>query len=526
MRAHKLIPGLLICVLIASTGGAYYSFFAIWLLASAALFLAVRHRSFIRMITPAILIVVIFGVFLANMAPNLIYFLKHGRTDVAERKAAEAEVYGLKIAQLLLPASDHRVKSLADFKARYDLSPLNTENVDSTLGFIGGFGFLFLIGWLLYRKGRDELDQPPALFNHLSMLNASAVLIGTVGGFGSVFAHLISPQIRAYNRISVFIAFFSFFAVALLLDLLSRRFFQSGSRRKIFYVLILTLTALGALDQTGRRSRPDYNDVKAEYLSDREFIRRIESAMPRDAMIFQLPVQNFPEGESKDHLKAYLHSDSLRWSFGAIDLREGANWQATVAAAPVNEMIDTIALAGFSGVYIDRAQYQDKGAKIEAAISGLLQSAPWVSGNQRLSFFSLIEYRKKLGGDPQKALRPLSLKWRQGFYEMEGSPEDNWRWCSTAGELLIENLSLGEREAIIEMGASSINPGRLRIESRDFSEVIQINSVNTPFSKRLVIPPGAYSIRFISDAPAASPPPETRALSFRVNNFKLKEVER
>ncbi|MGE0131035.1 MAG: hypothetical protein AB7U82_23400 [Blastocatellales bacterium] len=528
LRNPKLIASLLICVLIASTGGAYYSFFAMWLLASAALFQMIRHGNFVKLAPPVFLIIVIFGVFMANLVPNVIYRLTHDKAEAAQRNPAEAEIYGLKIAQLLTPADNHRIKALADFKARYNLTPASTENVDSSLGFIGSAGFLFLIGWLLYRKSRDESNhpgQPGELFNHLSLLNASAVLIGTVGGFGSLFAHLVSPQIRAYNRISVFIAFFSFFAVALLLDLLARRLFQTGSRRIIFYVLIPLLILAGVLDQTKKQHQPDYKELKTEYLSDRDFIRQIESTMPRQAMIFQLPVQIFPEGESYDHLKGYLQSDKLRWSFGAMRGRSGAKWQATMAATPVDKMIGTIAIAGFSGVYIDRRFYPDRGAKIESEISSLIRMNPLVSRNERLSFFSLIEYARGLSGDPEKALYPLTLSWQKDFSDLEGTDENNWRWCSVNGELQIENGLPRDRQAMIEMTASAFNEGSLRIESPLFSDRMRISPTNEPFSKRFSIPPGKHSIRFTCEAPPVRPLPDTRLLCFRINNFKMKEVE-
>jgi hypothetical protein len=92
--------------------------------------------------------------------------------------------------------------------------------------------------------------------------------------------------------------------------------------------------------------------------------------------------------------------------------------------------------------------------------------------------------------------------------------------------MIIENRLPRERETVIEMGASSIIEGLLQIESKNFSETIPINPANTPFSKKFTIPPGACSIRFTSTAPAVRPLPDTRSLSFKINNFKLKEVER
>ncbi len=524
LRSPKLIASLLICVLIASTGGAYYSFFAMWLLASVALFLAIRHRSWASLVTPVFLIAVIFGVFTVNLTPNIIHLRGHSKTDAAERNAGEAEFYGLKIAQLLLPADEHRLKRLAKFKAYYNQTPLSTENVDSSLGFIGSIGFLFLLGWLLYRKSRDEDREPRELFNHLSVLNASAVLIGTVGGFGSIFAHLISPQIRAYNRISVYISFFSFFAVALLLDLWSRRISRTGRRRLFIYVLIPFLITLGIYDQTKKRYQRDYKEVKTEYLSDREFIRQIESMVPQRAMIFQLPIHMFPEGESYDNLKGYFHSDSLRWSFGAMRGHDGDKWQKSISVLPVNELVKTVAAAGFSGIYIDRGHHPDGGAKVESEISSLIQSQPVVSRNQRLSFFNLIEYGKSLNGDPEKALHPLLLTWQKDFSIMEGTPDNNWRWSGSNGELLIENLLPREREIIIELTASSASEGSLRIESPNFSEKIRTGPKPTPFSKKFKIPPGSNSIQFISDIRAVPHPPDTRLFAFRVNNFKLEEV--
>jgi hypothetical protein len=520
LRNRKLIASLLISVLIASTGGAYYSFFAVCLLGSAALFLAVRHKNYVKPLTPVFLIVVVSGAFVANQTPYALYILKHGKTEVMTRQGSEADHYGLKIGQLLLPLSAHRIKAFAKFKERYDKAPPSEgENVVTSPGFIGSFGFLFLIGWLLYRRGRDEADRPRELFNHMSMLNASAVLIATVGGFGSLFAHIVSPQIRVYARMNIYISFLAFFTSALLLDLLARRFFQTRPRKVVFYILISLLTIAGLLDETNRHNRPY---VKDEFTSDHDFVREIESAMPERAMIYQLPFETFPE-RNYSHLRGYLHSDKLRWSFGAMRGRYGGDWHEMISKLPTEEMIKTVAIAGFSGVYVDREMYPDKGAKIESEFSSLLRSSPLVSRNQRLLFFNLTEYRKTISGDPEKAINPLIAQWRKGFWDMEGSPEDNWRWGSTAGELMIENRLPSERKAVIEMGVSSINPGQLRIESENFSETIPINPVNTPFLKKFTIPPGAYSIRFTSTAPATSPPPNTRSLSFRINNFRLKE---
>jgi phosphoglycerol transferase len=353
------------------------------------------------------------------------------------------------------------------------------------------------------------------------MLNATAVLIATIGGFGSLFAHLVSPQIRGYARFNIYISFLAFFTSALLLDLLFRKFLQTRPRKAVFYILISLLTIVGVLDETRILNYPN---VKDEFMSDRDFVREIESVMPERAMIFQLPFESFPE-RNYDHLRGYLHSNKLRWSFGAMRERYAGDWQEWISKLPTEEMIRTAAIAGFGGVYIDRKRYSDNGAKIESELSSLLKLSPMISRNQRLLFFNLTEYRKTIDGDPGKAINPLLPQWRMGFSTLEVSPQESWRWCSANGELIIENPLPRERNAVIEMGVSSINPGQLRIESMNFSETIQISTVSAPFLKKFTIPPGVYSIRFISTAPEVIPLPDTRSLSFRVINFRFKVDE-
>ena len=47
----------------------------------------------------------------------------------------------------------------------------------------------------------------------------TSLLIATTGGFSLLFAHLVSPQLRVWARLHVFIAFFALVGIAALLDL-------------------------------------------------------------------------------------------------------------------------------------------------------------------------------------------------------------------------------------------------------------------------------------------------------------------
>ena len=119
-------------------------------------------------------------------------------------------------------------------------------------------------------------------------------------------------------------------------------------------------------------------------------------------MIFQMPYVPFPESPpvnkmiDYEHFKAYLHSKSLRWSYGAIKEEENDLWQRAVTAKPVEEFVGEISRAGFTGIYINRDGYLDNGAKLEAELTALLGAKPVVSSKGNLSFFNLTDYNDRL----------------------------------------------------------------------------------------------------------------------------------
>jgi phosphoglycerol transferase len=330
--------------------------------------------------------------------PSIKYTYENGKNFELTRSAVDAEVYGMKIIQLLLPVSGHRIHYLDQLKSKYKYAPyrpLINENDFSTLGVIGSVGFFSLIWWLFNKKPDVSNIE---LKHNLSILNASAVFLGTIGGFGSLIS-LIFPQIRGYNRLSIFIAFFSLFAVVLFLEEYYRKYVKSMKRKMLFYSFLTILLAIGLLDQTTKYFVPAYASIKTEYLSDKNFISKIEASVPKNTMIFQLPYVAFPGSwpihkmTDYAHFKGYLHSKDLHWSYGAMRGRKGDKWQRVISKLPLNELVETVSLAGFGGIYIDRYAYTDEGAGLEKELSSLLNTKPIVSANNRLVFFSIPEYK-------------------------------------------------------------------------------------------------------------------------------------
>ena len=534
----KALVSIMICVLVASSSGIYYAFFAGFFLLIAGVSTSFKQRSIQPLVTAGILLAVLGLGFTVNVLPNLLYILQHGRNqEVAKRSPQESEIYGMKIAQLMLPISDHRLSALRSLKEKYSrTAPLVNENDFASLGIVGSSGFLMLLGFLILKKPQGPYSS---LLENLSIYNGAGILLATIGGFSSLFALLITPQIRCYNRISVYIAFFSLFAVVLLLEQAKRKLAESKASAYFFDCTLGFVLLIGILDQVPKSFAVlPYEQLKAAYTSDADFVQHIEAVTGENAMIAQLPYVSFPEQPLIPNalFRGYLHSRTLRWSYGAMRGRTGGLWQQYVFAKPIDEMLETLAFAGFRGIYLDRAGYVDNGAGVERELSARLGNAPLVSKNNRLVFFDMAQFIHQLR-EPYTdeewqlkrdiVLQPILLQWKNGFSDLEGTQENNWRWCSSSGELHIENSSQRQRKLSLEMSVATgyEEPSLFRIESPWFAEEILVNAIGHSWKKEISVPPGKHAIRFVSAAKRVDAPTDPRVLVFRVVNFHFEERE-
>lgn len=395
---------LVICLLVSSN--VYYAFFGCFFLLVAGLATASREKAVRPLATAGVLIAAIVLGFVLNLLPHFVYKFQHGKNpDPVVRNYLAPEKFGLKISQLLFPVTGHRIPFLQKGKALYnEYASYVNENDTATLGIVGSMGFLLLIAWIFigeyFSRGSPGEPGIADLLRDFSLLNLSAVMLSVTGGFAIFVGMLATPLIRGYNRISVYIAFFSLFAVVALLDRLQKRYCASGLLRAVFSAGLVLLFAAGILDQTTDGFVPPYTVLKKE-LSDRtKFVRNIESALPDKAMVFQMPYIPFPDSKplykimDYDHFASgYLVSSKLRWSYGAMKGREGDRWQKMASEKPLADFLAALSSAGFGGITVDRFGYADAGADIEARLTAALGEKPLVSPDGRHLFFNLAASR-------------------------------------------------------------------------------------------------------------------------------------
>lgn len=533
---NRRAVGALVIGLLLGSGGVYYAFFACYLLMVAGLIASISRRRLHPLGSAALIVATIAAAGVVNLAPSALYAKSHGPNPAAvHRTPGEVDALGLRMAQMLLPVPKHRIEPLARLRAIYDRTQVATitENGGATLGLIGGLGFLGLLGVAVYRR-----PSTPRLVRGLASLNLAALLLATVGGLGSVFGLVVSPLIRYYSRMCVFLSFFAMMAVALVL---AKVVVTAGvGRRRLAIRLGLgAILVIGVLDQTSPKLVPEYEDYQANFAADAEFVARVESKLPPGSMVFQLPLIDFPEGPEPgkmgpyDHARAYLHSKSLRWSFGAMRGRYGDAWLEHAADRPLPETLRMIALAGFSGVWVDRAGYADRGAAIEEELVYLLGSEPSVSRYRRFVFFDLTPYvaelRRDLGPDrwaseSQAALRPMILTWNGGFYEREEAPGGHsWHWSNGSGQVHIANPSDRSRRVLVTMSLATMSqkPAKVAITGPDgTTEFTSGEDVSIPVR----VPPNGTALRFRSNAEKVFQQDDPRVLAFRVERFRISDL--
>jgi Flp pilus assembly protein TadD len=83
-------------------------------------------------------------------------------------------------------------------------------------------------------------------------------------------------------------------------------------------------------------------------------------------MIFQIPAMGFPESTPVldcapyDHLRPYLWTRSLRFSFGSVKGRTREEWQKQVTSLPLAQAVEEFERYGFAGLCFSRKSYEDR----------------------------------------------------------------------------------------------------------------------------------------------------------------------
>ncbi len=380
--------------LILSSSGVYYAFFGMILLLLCGLAGCVKNKHHTNStLALAAVVIVLLGMAITT-APSLINQYLNGKNpEVLTRSPMETEICGLKMIQMIFPRDNHRIKSLADIKEYYNRTfPFVNENTSATLGIVGTTGFLMAGIILLISLSGRRVESTLSL---LTLIVIVLFLFGTMGGLSAVFSTLITPLVRSWNRISIFIGFGAIALFFLAVQMLINKYCSPSRINSVFLFVALIVMSLGLYDQTVDACKSCNAHTKSEFNMDKKFIQNIEHSLPKDSAIYQLPYMVFPETEQLNRLETYgltvgfLHSKNLHWSYAGMKGREGDLFYRALSQESIEKQLEVIRRLGFSGVYIDRRGYADNAQDLIGHLTALIGPPTLIRADNEIVFFPI-----------------------------------------------------------------------------------------------------------------------------------------
>jgi hypothetical protein len=397
-RGWRRLGWLLAGAVLVGVTGIYYLAFLISLLAICAVIAAIARRRPGRLVVAAIIGGAgLAASFLANL-PTLLYRWQHAPNllGVPDRVVGAAEEYPLRIVELLSPVTAHRFgpfAALADHVYEPGREGLGTAQ----LGLLAAIGFVVATVALVVRALRRTSDDRWSYEARLGVVMLAALALATKGGLSRPLEYVGLQGVRAWNRIAIVVAFAGIVVVARLLDRVRVRARHATPRTRataVWCTALVAVIVLALLDQTSPALLPKSTATAPQWNADAAFVASMQRRLPANAMVFQLPVVDFPEHGTTERMsnydlikEGYLHSSSLRWSAGGVRGRDG-EWQFPAAALPSRQLLRGIAAIGFSAVMLDRYGYHDGGRHELRALDGLL-GAPIARHGDRLVAWDL-----------------------------------------------------------------------------------------------------------------------------------------
>ena len=241
--------------------------------------------------------------------------------------------------------------------------------------------------------------------------------------------------------------------------------------------------------------------MAADARSDLAFGPELEAALPKGAMVFQLPILGFPEVTPPWRLvdyelfRAYLVTSDLKFSYGAPKLRSRSRWQRDLENQPIETVVQRLERYGFAALYINRKGYEDRAEKLlgELDLLGYRDRVQSAQGHQVVVL---------LRPDPTPQL-PLgrSLTFGRGWHLR---PEDGVRWAYEDASMAYFNPHPVPIAATIKLELVGVTPREVAVEHNG-REAGRLAAGDRPVTLELTdlaLAPGVNQFRLRSAEPA------------------------
>jgi len=362
-------------IILICTSGIYYTIFSMIIILLVYFIYSLNYGKFLN--NPLLLMLFYFALILfitliINL-PSIFAFLS-GKYFLPIRYADESFIYGLKFIYLFIPSSDHFIDYLANISKNLNLIINPNESSSARLGTLASIGLVISLLWILCCNRNNSFfiktvknyqltNYDIELISLFSSLKFLLILLMISSGLLSIIL-IKFPIIRSTARISIIIYFLSLLIIAIFFDKIAqKKFFNTKILAKI---LVIILVILSFFDQVGKSfNNIQISILKNEFFVIKNFTKEIEKVVSKNAMIFILPVNYFPEAQGDYYrgLSPYLNSSQLRFTYPVNKGSKALEWQENIQKGienNFNKSVELIRKKGFAGIYYDRIAYQQK----------------------------------------------------------------------------------------------------------------------------------------------------------------------
>jgi phosphoglycerol transferase len=351
--------------------GPYYVVFALIILISAITLNQIYELNILRILNG--LNMVLFGVlsFLLLQLPfTLGQYAQVPLNRVVARSTEDTLLYGGRLDVLLSPNPGGHLPFLSHIMSVLPkIIQTNEANFQSNYGtiftlltalvFFGSFVFKIV-------RSRDiKVDSSHRLIS-FGLLFLICLTFFVVGGPNHLIALYLTPQIRAWNRMTPILLLMILLGGAKVID----EFLERYSKKFIFHFSLKTIgvfliSIIVVLDQSpsfgsGSYMIKDANKIDATI---KNYDTNIEKLIPQKCGILQLPIMSYPENGPLYGLDTYQHFDvamadsNKYWTFGAIKNTPDANFQSKYVGQKANTILKLAIADGLCGIHIDLRGY-------------------------------------------------------------------------------------------------------------------------------------------------------------------------
>jgi hypothetical protein len=393
-------------------------------------------------------------------------------------------------------------------RAYFDSTMIPGEEGSAYLGIVGCLA-LAVLAWTTARAAATgDLPYIPCHVWGVGLVLGFSIM----GGFNGVAGLFGAWLLRATDRYSIVILTILLLFLARKLSFWTRNWSTIGRA-----TLCLLLLGIGIYDQIPPRYPELEIAARKSIQSEEKLISQIESRLRPNAMVFQLPVYEFPEGpliyamRDYEHFRPYLHAHSLRFSYGAIRGRGTANWQKEAELAGPYELVKRLETYGFSALLINKNGYPDNATGLVETMRSLGKTRVLASSDAWIC----------IGLNPTR--HPvLPPSFDSGWHPLEPS---NWRWSSGDASLVLQHPGPDVRTVDLNFRLAALNRRYVAISSagRTLFEGVIDSGPPQSMALKVALKPGRNEIVFKTDRPGDFPSSgDSRKLAFSVIDFKVR----